>query len=592
MKRKRGHKKGKPKGTPVVIATETPSNASSENKEERSGLNELVNDKYESGMEVDTPSSTGTDQPYNLANVNPDGSIDKAVGKSVGRVKVKLRTSKKLDSQPTSSDVPTQSDTDKSSQQQGFERHSVITERMEDSANSLPEVKVYVASKRAGSIKIKSSKALGASNSVPALGGSGNAKESKSQQDSRNNKQELEAALTVVKKVMKMDAAEPFNVPVNPDALGIPDYFDVIDTPMDFGTICNNLERNEKYMNSEDVFKDVQYIWDNCYKYNNKGDYILDLMRRVKKNFMKYWTAAGLYTEQLRGAKGVERSQAEDVGQSGQGKVMKSGQSKQKTRKGHGRRHKHDCLCAICVLKRRRREREENDRIAKGNVGVGHNNVAKESKEEESLLVASPCGEDSSSNMDESLSPDADAEDEENEEEVKLQDREKQRSPSEEKHDNGDDDDDDQEEEEEDNEDEDEDENEKSSQKKGESETSEKLQFHDGSEEPNRQTTPSTVEKTRAQDGTVPKEEGITEQQEGLSTEIQQQKHKESFDKHHKAKLLENYSYENPLLLGLCGVLFPNNSKSAWNGPHSLHQHQHKSSRTSSIHAAVEAIMK
>ena len=70
---------------------------------------------------------------------------------------------------------------------------------------------------------------------------------------------------------------------------------------MDFGTICSNLERDDKYMNSEDVFKDVQYIWDNCYKYNNKGDYILDLMRRVKKSLMKYWTAAGLYSEQAKG---------------------------------------------------------------------------------------------------------------------------------------------------------------------------------------------------------------------------------------------------------------------------------------------------
>lgn len=31
------------------------------------------------------------------------------------------------------------------------------------------------------------------------------------------------------------------------------DYFDVIDTPMDFGTICSNLEKGVKYTNSEDV---------------------------------------------------------------------------------------------------------------------------------------------------------------------------------------------------------------------------------------------------------------------------------------------------------------------------------------------------
>lgn len=82
------------------------------------------------------------------------------------------------------------------------------------------------------------------------------------------------------------------------------DYFDVIDTPMDFGTIRNNLESGAKYMNSRDVFKDVQYIWENCFKYNNKGDYIVDLMKRVKKNLMKYWTAAGLYTEQPQGTDG------------------------------------------------------------------------------------------------------------------------------------------------------------------------------------------------------------------------------------------------------------------------------------------------
>lgn len=82
------------------------------------------------------------------------------------------------------------------------------------------------------------------------------------------------------------------------------DYFDIIDTPMDFGTICSNLEKNDKYMNSEDVYNDVRYIWENCYKYNNKGDYIVDLMKRVKKNFMKYWAAAGLYSEPPKGSTG------------------------------------------------------------------------------------------------------------------------------------------------------------------------------------------------------------------------------------------------------------------------------------------------
>ncbi|KAM1225904.1 hypothetical protein ACFX1X_045016 [Malus domestica] len=223
-----------------------------------------------------------------------------------------------MDSQPTSSDAYTQSDTGKSGQQVGLERQGVVSEKMEDGANSLHEINVGAsgnASKKTGSTKIKTSKELGSS--------------------------------------------------VNHST--DPDYFDVIDTPMDFGTICSNLEQGRKYNNSEDVFRDVEYIWNNCYKYNSKGDYILDLMRQVKKNFTKYWTAAGLCNGQPRGTNGE-------------------------------RHHKVDCLCAICVLKGHRREREENDRIAKSH-GASDNSLAQELKQEESSLAESPGG-NSSSDMD------------------------------------------------------------------------------------------------------------------------------------------------------------------------------------------------
>nr|GEZ32727.1 hypothetical protein [Tanacetum cinerariifolium] len=117
-------------------------------------------------------------------------------------------------------------------------------------------------------------------------------------QNPEYKEQELNDALTVIKKTMKLDAADPFNRPVDPVELEIPDYFDVIDTPMDFGTICNNLENGLKYINSADVFKDVQYIWYNCLKYNKKGDHILELMNRVKVFFMRHWKAAGLHCKE------------------------------------------------------------------------------------------------------------------------------------------------------------------------------------------------------------------------------------------------------------------------------------------------------
>ncbi|KAK4749998.1 hypothetical protein SAY87_027447 [Trapa incisa] len=125
----------------------------------------------------------------------------------------------------------------------------------EDSTDSLPEVKadsLENPSKKAASIKIKTPKTL---SSIRNQAGNAAGREVESKQpkelkepvrNSQFNKQELDSALLVVRKVMKMDAAEPFIAPVDPIALGIPDYFDVIDTPMDFGTICADLEKGSE----------------------------------------------------------------------------------------------------------------------------------------------------------------------------------------------------------------------------------------------------------------------------------------------------------------------------------------------------------
>ncbi|KAK9929073.1 hypothetical protein M0R45_026183 [Rubus argutus] len=195
MKRKRGHKnkKGKAKGPSVAVVVNL--------EEETGNLDECGggdndDNKDESGMEVDTPSSTGTDQ---------------------------------------------------------------------QAAAALQSCQYYSRWFNCWEYKIKSSKAGSINHSDPVLarGESPHEKESnRLHQESRYNKQELDTALM---KVMKMDAAEPFNVPVNlrlgdtckfllielfllsggGGGVGLSfnqDYFDVIDTPMDFGTICSNLE--------------------------------------------------------------------------------------------------------------------------------------------------------------------------------------------------------------------------------------------------------------------------------------------------------------------------------------------------------------
>ncbi|KAF3453952.1 hypothetical protein FNV43_RR04394 [Rhamnella rubrinervis] len=86
MKRKRGHKKGgKAKGTSDSAAVGGKEALLSVNVENNSEEMDNANDSGRA--EADTPSSTGTDQPYNVANINPDGSINKAVESQLGVLK-------------------------------------------------------------------------------------------------------------------------------------------------------------------------------------------------------------------------------------------------------------------------------------------------------------------------------------------------------------------------------------------------------------------------------------------------------------------------------------------------------------------------
>ncbi|PON48771.1 Bromodomain containing protein [Parasponia andersonii] len=518
MKRKRGHKKGKSKGASASASAVSAKEAVSSvavvvNVENDSGLVELDNDnnsnnnKDDSGMEIDTPSSTGTDQPQNIANVNPDGSIGKGIGKPLGRVKVKLRTPKLMEAQLTSSDAPTQSDTDKSSQQMGLEKQGVVTDKMEDSANSLPEAQLSAPgnlSKKAGSIKIKSSKALGSSishtknDSVPPTRDvSPHRKEQKTRaQDPRFKKQELDTCLMVIKKVMKMDAAEPFNVPVNPIALGIP----------------------------------------------------------VRPD-------------------GIQ----EKVALSGQGNLPAKGGQSKKAKKGHGRRHKADCLCAICVLKRRRREREENDRIAKAQIGDADNNPPQELKREESSPAESVSGDNTSSDMDESsVDPNAITQVEERKE-AKMEESKQHSQPFTEK------------EEEEENDEEEVEGNDEDGENEDNILTPE--QFDKSNGDANNQSGQAIAEESddRIQFDTQ-KEDTTMQHKEGTES-VEKEKHKGTEETHPKVKAKPIKLFENPMLLDLCGILFPNDANSIWSGPHSL-VHRQSTSRARAIHSAIGTLMK
>lgn len=64
--------------------------------------------------------------------------------------------------------------------------------------------------------------------------------------------------------------AGPFLIPVDPVDLEIPDYFDVITSPMDLATISNRLqsEGDGGYASREEVWQDLRQIFRNCFTYN------------------------------------------------------------------------------------------------------------------------------------------------------------------------------------------------------------------------------------------------------------------------------------------------------------------------------------
>eukprot|EP00850_Spirogloea_muscicola_P010510 SM000062S19896 [mRNA] locus=s62:202418:203218:+ [translate_table: standard] len=98
----------------------------------------------------------------------------------------------------------------------------------------------------------------------------------------------------VVRRVMRLEEAAPFRAPVDPVALDIADYFDVVDKPMDLGTIRRRLAAGGHYASAAEVRADVDLVWANCRRYNLPGDPILRLLDATEASFDRTWDAAGL----------------------------------------------------------------------------------------------------------------------------------------------------------------------------------------------------------------------------------------------------------------------------------------------------------
>ena len=74
--------------------------------------------------------------------------------------------------------------------------------------------------------------------------------------------------LELLNDIKKNRDSWPFLSPVTKEE--VPDYYDYISQPMDFGTIRKKFENNE-YNMVEEFFRDCLLVFDNCHTYNTEN---------------------------------------------------------------------------------------------------------------------------------------------------------------------------------------------------------------------------------------------------------------------------------------------------------------------------------
>ncbi|XP_062191182.1 uncharacterized protein LOC133894977 [Phragmites australis] len=598
MKRKRVRKPGKKTAPVIAVAeassSESPSSPSTEAA--NSPAQQAEDDAPVTSAVVAVPEPPPPpppdppQKPSAAAPVNP-ADIPYAkpkVGAVYGRVKLKFKSSKVVEPplQQSSSEVqPPAADAGKSGsaavpevikEEFAAEKTTVLTDgqQTDGKASELSGSDKEKGARKVGGIKIKSAGLSSVENKTPDRKAdsidepppskqetisenkeiedtleprsSQELEEKQSTPERQRDEKDLAAALEAIKKVMKMDAAEPFNTPVDPVALGIPDYFDIINTPMDFGTICQDLERGNKYMNSEDVYKDVQFIWDNCTKYNSKGDYIIELMKRVKKAFMKNWLAASLYTDAPESG-GNDNTGDEDA------KGHSKSKSKNKRRRPGNDRHKNDCVCAVCQVTRRKKERDEILAVVDNETAIMNSNTSDQNNMEGNSGANNPGSHDTSSSQEQPPKTGVYKETAEaNDSDIQMEYLGKFSSGQ-----------------------------------------LSSLPHPDYEDEGSRQ---YFEEKERVEYRDMNNQEEHTPTQPNDYSEVEVERH------HHKAQIdssqeveMEDYpiQQENPSFLQLCARLFPRDQSSIFRGRHSLFRRRRQVLfKESPLHAAMTAIMK
>ncbi|CAI0625608.1 unnamed protein product, partial [Linum tenue] len=96
---------------------------------------------------------------------------------------------------------------------------------------------------------------------------------------------------TVLKQLTLHKWAWPFMQPVDVKGLGLHDYFEVIDKPMDFSTIKNQMEAKDGtgYKNVREICADVRLVFKNAMKYNEERSDVHVMAKTLMDKFEEKW---------------------------------------------------------------------------------------------------------------------------------------------------------------------------------------------------------------------------------------------------------------------------------------------------------------
>ena len=76
--------------------------------------------------------------------------------------------------------------------------------------------------------------------------------------------------------------ASAFRLPVDPDSLGIPDYYQIVKKPMDMSCIKGKLDKGE-YTDPWEFVDDVWLMFENAWLYNRKTSRVYKWCSKVKQ---------------------------------------------------------------------------------------------------------------------------------------------------------------------------------------------------------------------------------------------------------------------------------------------------------------------